>query len=209
MSAYPPTLAATIELIGALNVLVQDAGNWIQGLGEWAFVVAPLAMIVVAIIPFPAEIPAAANGMVFGPMVGGFITWSGALVGAQISFEVSRRFGRPLGERYLGVARLEQADKLVAAAGWPALLTLRLIPAVAFTAVNWAAGLTDISRRRFFWTTAVGILPGAILFTLSGTGLASLYRMNPAAAWVLGFAVVAVSWWAWLRYRKKFGAHPS
>lgn len=180
--------------------------NWIHDLGAWAYVVAPLAMVCVAILPIPAEIPAAANGMIFGPAVGTVITWSGAVVGAMVSFELSRRFGRPLADRYAGIDRMRRADRLVASAGWSGLLTLRLIPAVAFTAINWAAGLTQIKRGTFLWTTAIGILPGAIVFTWSGSGLAALYRINPYATGGLVVALLLVTWVTWKRYRRRVRA---
>jgi uncharacterized membrane protein YdjX (TVP38/TMEM64 family) len=173
----------------------------IEQSGPLMYVLAPLFMIVVAILPIPAEIPAMLNGMVFGLGLGSLVTWSGAVVGAQISFELSRRFGRPLGERFLRPAWLAQADRVVLSAGWPAMITLRLIPTVAFTLVNWAAGMTPIRRWTFFWTTAVGILPGCLLFTLSGSGLGTLYRRDPFLGIALGGLAVLVIIWTVLRYR--------
>ena len=157
--------------------------SFMERFGNWSYVVAPLFMIIVAILPIPAELPAMLNGMMFGPIVGTTITWLGAIVGAIVSFELARRFGRPLSERIVKRSLLERADRLVDSAGWPGLLTLRLIPAVAFTAINWGAGFTSVTRWTFVWTTAAGILPGAIVFTASGTGLAVLLRMHPVAVW--------------------------
>lgn len=177
--------------------------SFMERFGRWSYVLAPLLMVVVAILPIPAELPAMLNGMMFGPIVGTAITWLGALVGAMVSFELARRFGRPLSERIVKRSLLERADRLVDSAGWPGLLTLRLIPAVAFTAINWGAGFTSITRWTFVWTTAAGILPGAIVFTVSGTGLAALFRMHPVAVWgmvVMGFLVV---WWTVTRYRRR------
>jgi len=173
----------------------------IEQSGPFMYVLAPLFMIVVAILPIPAEIPAMLNGMVFGLGLGSFITWSGAVVGALISFELSRRFGRPLGKRLLRSSWLAKADRVVLSAGWPALITLRLIPTVAFTLVNWAAGMTPIRRWTFFWTTALGILPGCLLFTLSGSGLGALYRRDPFLGIALGGLAVLVIIWTVLRYR--------
>ena len=178
---------------------------FVDRLGLWSFVLAPLLMIVVAILPIPAEFPAMLNGMIFGPLIGTTITWLGAIVGAWISFELARRFGRPLTERFVKSALLERANRVVASAGWPGLLTRRLIPAVAFTALNWGAGLTTVRRWTFLWTTTLGILPGAIVFTVSGTGVAALFRANPLAAVALGLAVFLVGWWTVVRYRRTVG----
>lgn len=173
-------------------------GDWaagiealIQGSGGWVYILAYAYTMGVAIVPFPAEFPAMLNGMLFGPALGTLITWSAALLGAQVSFELSRRFGRPLVTRFLNRKTLGRADRLVVASGAPGLLLLRLTPVVAFTAINWAAGLTPLGRWTFFWTTAVGIIPGAILFTVSGSGLAALYRRHPLIALALALALVS------------------
>ncbi len=178
---------------------------FVDRFGAWSFVLAALLMIVVAILPIPAEFPAMLNGMIFGPLIGTTITWLGAIVGAWISFELARRFGRPLTERFVKSTLLERANRVVDSAGWPGLLTLRLIPAVAFTALNWGAGLTTVPRWTFLWTTTLGILPGAIVFTVSGTGAAALFRANPPAAVGLGFLVFLVAWWTVVRYRRVEG----
>ncbi len=181
--------------------------SFIENSGAWVYVLAPLFMVVVAILPIPAEIPAMVNGMAFGANVGTAITWSGAFVGALISFELSRRYGRPLGKKVLPPSAFDRADRLALSAGWPGLLVLRLVPIVAFTVINWAAGLTRIPRWTFLWTTALGILPGAILFTFSGMGLGWFYRQNPELTPVLvGLGLVVV--WITIR-RMRRGSHPS
>ncbi len=179
---------------------------FVDRFGPWSFVLAPLLMIVVAILPIPAEFPAMLTGMIFGPLSGTTLTWLGAIVGAWISFELARRFGRPLTERFVKSTLLERADRVVDSAGWPGLLTLRLIPAVSFTALNWGAGLTTVPRWTFLWTTTLGILPGAIVFTVSGTGVAALFLANPTAAVGLGFLGFLVAWWTVVRYRRRSGA---
>ena len=114
---------------------------WLAGLGLWSYVVAPLVMTFVAVLPIPAEAPAMANGMLFGPVVGSLITWIGAMAGAWISYEVARAWGRAAAERMVSKAGLDRVDQLVEGAGWWGLLLLRFIPVVAFTALNWGSGM--------------------------------------------------------------------
>lgn len=167
----------------------------IEQSGHWVYVLAPLFMIVVAILPIPAEIPAMVNGMVFGAVAGTLVTWSGALLGALVSFELARRYGRPLAGRLLRGSTLRRVDDAALSTGWPGLLAVRLIPTIAFTLVNWAAGLTAIPRWRFAWTTAVGIVPGAIVFTVTGSGLGEIYRRAPLVGGaLLVLAVVVIAW---------------
>jgi uncharacterized membrane protein YdjX (TVP38/TMEM64 family) len=175
---------------------------WLADLGGWAYVVAPLVMAVVAVLPIPAEAPAMANGMLFGAVVGSGITWIGALLGAALSYEIARGAGRPLAERFARPETVTRIDGAVERAGWGSLLALRFVPVVAFTALNWGAGLCGVPRWRFLWTTALGILPGAILFTTSGVGISALWRRSPTTAAALtGAIVVIMALWA-TRHRR-------
>jgi hypothetical protein len=97
--------------------MVASIETLIEGSGGWAYVLAYGYTMGVAIVPFPAEFPAMLNGIIFGPVLGTMITWSAALVGAQISFELSRRFGRPLVARFLRPEALGRADRVVVASG--------------------------------------------------------------------------------------------
>lgn len=185
-----------------MESLFADIGTWLRGIGAWAYLAAPAVMALVAIFPVPAEAPAMVNGALFGPVVGSFLTWLGAMVGAQASFELSRLLGRPAAERLLGARNLDKADTLVNRAGWGGLLVARFIPLIAFTVLNWGAGLTSVSRWRFVWTTAVGILPGAIVFTVTGTSLYTFARRFPSLAGWLA-AVTVVVGLAWLVRRRQ------
>ena len=186
--------------------LFTDIGTWMGEIGPWAYVIAPLVMMVVSVLPIPAEAPAMANGLLFGPWIGTAMSWIGAMAGAWISYEVARRWGRPVAERVVGPGRLASADGMAEDAGWWGLLVLRFIPLVAFTALNWGGGLVGVPRWRFLWTTAVGILPGAFLFTSSGVGLGALYRMHPWAAAGVVVALSAALGLGWFRRRGRRAA---
>jgi uncharacterized membrane protein YdjX (TVP38/TMEM64 family) len=175
-----------------LTEVIQNIAYWIAELGAWGYPLAVLLMAGVAVLPIPAEIPAMMNGVLFGPVAGVIVTWTGAIIGAVVSFELSRRFGRPLVEKVISAGAIVKIDKVVSKASWPGLLIVRFIPAIAFTALNWGIGLTACSRQRFIWTTAVGILPGTILFVASGEGVARLYRNHPTAATIVSAVALAV-----------------
>ncbi|MDA0328299.1 MAG: VTT domain-containing protein [Gemmatimonadetes bacterium] len=176
--------------------------TWLGALGAWAYVVAPLVMMVVAILPVPAEAPAMANGILFGPLGGSLVTWTGAMAGAWVSYEVAHRWGRPVARRFASERAVSHIDQAVESAGWWGLIVLRLIPVVAFTALNWGAGLCGVPRRRFLWTTALGIVPGVVLFTWSGVGLSALWRRSPLLTGVVvAFVAVGSIVWAFRRRR--------
>lgn len=172
--------------------------TWLQENKTAAYWAAPLLMVVVAILPIPAEIPAAINGMLFGVVLGIIMTWGGAMVGAMISYELARCFGRKLSRRFVKPGVIEKLDGLKDTEA-AVLLMLRFTPMVAFTVVNWASGLLQVRRTTFAWTTAVGILPGAIAFTASGSAISMMYQRYPgrvtAVVAVLCGALLLRVWW--------------
>ncbi len=189
-----------------MDGLYAELGLWIEGLGAFGYLAAALIMAVVAIFPFPAEAPAMLNGMLFGPFAGTLVSWSGSMFGGLISYEIARRLGRPAAVRFLPTSMMRRADQIAERATWWGLLGARLVPLVAFTALNWGCGLISVPRRRFFWTTAIGIVPGAIVFTASGTGLALILERFPQfGGWLLLVAVLMVIVWA-LRQRQHWKA---
>jgi uncharacterized membrane protein YdjX (TVP38/TMEM64 family) len=175
-----------------MGELIHNIGYWVHDLGVWGYPLAVGLMAAVAVLPIPAEIPAAMNGMLFGPVGGVAVTWTGAMAGSWLSFELSRRYGRPLVERVVPAGSMDKVDGLVRSASWPGLLLARFIPVIAFTALNWGLGLTQCRRKSFLWTTALGILPGTILFVLSGEGLARLYARNPIVAVTVGVTALVL-----------------
>jgi uncharacterized membrane protein YdjX (TVP38/TMEM64 family) len=179
-----------------VDVIFGNLEAWLSAIGVWAYVIAPLIMAMVSILPMPAEAPAMANGMLFGPVVGSVITWTGAMAGAWISYELAKGWGRPLALRVANERAVARVDRAAESAGWWGLIVLRFIPVVAFTALNWGAGLCNVPRARFLWTTALGILPGVVLFTSSGVGLEVLWGRSPIFTVVLVALLVAgtVAW---------------
>ncbi|MCR9127714.1 MAG: VTT domain-containing protein [Rhodobacteraceae bacterium] len=55
------------------------------------------------------------------------------------------------------------------------LLLLRLVPAVPFFVANLLPALVGVRFMNFFWTTALGIVPGALVFTWIGVGLGEVF----------------------------------
>ena len=181
----PVTGARIIALIAAVVVLaaVIGFGGWycwgsiaderavvatIRSYGAWGVAVSILLMVAHSFLPFPGEVIALANGMVYGPVWGVPVTWSGAMIGAWLSFGLARLLGRRFAEALLARRNLQALDDLSRLQGARVILITRLIPVIAFNLINYAAGLTAISWWSFTWSTALGILPLIILMNLLG-----------------------------------------
>jgi uncharacterized membrane protein YdjX (TVP38/TMEM64 family) len=140
----------------------------IRDLGPWGPAASIGLMVLHSFVPFPAELLSMANGAVFGVYRGAALTWTGAMLGAFLAFELARAFGRPFVRRILSPKHEYQLETWVERLGPDALLLGRFIPLISFNLMNYAAGLTPVSRWTFAWTTALGILPLTVLTAVLG-----------------------------------------
>ena len=220
LDSYKPTgrsnssiLAVSAILLIAVGVIVwwlwstefgMGGDNTMEGVvaqlrawGPWAALGSIVLMLVHSFLPFPSEIIALANGMVFGPFWGSVVTWVGAMLGAISTFGLVRLLGRPFIDRMLSQSQLQRLSDWSSRQGGIALLIGRLIPVVAFNLLNYAAAMTHISWWTYIWATGLGILPLTILLNVFGASILTLTTSN--WIWILlGFFAVTV----WLLARR-------
>lgn len=179
-----------MDSVLGLNNSIEATEVLIRSWGAWGVAGSIGLMVAHSFLPFPAEIIALANGMVYGPLWGTVITWVGAMLGATIAFALVRLFGRPFVYRVLSERHRQRLSEWSQESGGPALLIGRLIPLIAFNLINFGAALTDISWWTFLWATGLGILPLTILLNVLGDRMLSLSGW----AWLLLIALAALSW---------------
>ena len=155
--------------------------------------------------PLPAEAAALLNGTLFPPLTAFLVTWISAMAGAAASYECGLRLGHRPAERLFGATRLARVQGLVDRAGWPTLLALRLSPVMAFTAINWASGILALSRPVFYWTVAVGLVPGTWVFTMAPELLLDRSATTKLVV-VAGLVMLVLFGVTWARVRRSGGA---
>jgi uncharacterized membrane protein YdjX (TVP38/TMEM64 family) len=156
------------------QISVEDITAFIRSTGPWGISTSIGLLVIHSFVPFPAELVAIANGMVYGVVWGTVITWVGAMLGAYLAFGLTRVLGRPFVEKMLNRGRREAMDEWIARHGAGALLFSRFLPVIAFNLINYAAGLTRISWWTFTWATGLGILPVTVLMVIMGDKIDSL-----------------------------------
>jgi uncharacterized membrane protein YdjX (TVP38/TMEM64 family) len=92
-------LRSVEQAVAQLDLSVEGIERIAEAWGAWAPVASIALMILHSFVPFPAELIAIANGMLFGPVWGTLLTWLGAMLGAALAFGLARLYGRPLVER--------------------------------------------------------------------------------------------------------------
>ena len=130
--------------LGNVEMSLEHVETLIRSWGMWGAVGSIVIMILHSFVPLPAEIIAMANGMVFGGFWGIVLTWTGAMLGAIISFALARWLGQPLVRRLVPARQWDALQSWEADQGAAALLVARLIPVISFNLINYAAGLAGV-----------------------------------------------------------------
>jgi len=170
-------------LAGAYALRATPARDWVTPAGAARLAAAlrepwwaPLAFVAVytvaAALDFSGLVLTLAGGAVFGFWWGSLLNVIGANLGASAAFWVARLLGRE-GLRAILGGRLSGLDRLTQDAGFAWLLRLRLIPVVPFNLLNFGSGLTAISWRTYAAATALGIIPGTLVYTFFADALLS------------------------------------
>ncbi len=108
-----------------------------------------------------ATILTLSGGFLFGYMAVVYVNIA-ATTGAILLFIIARYLlGNWIQHRY--AARLQRFNAEIESHGHNYLLTLRLIPIFPFFLINLFGGITKTSLFTFFWTTAIGIIPGSFV----------------------------------------------
>lgn len=162
--------------IGAFDFELERLTASLEGWGPLAAIASLGLMIAHSFLPVPAEIIAISNGILFGPAFGIFLTWLGGMIGAILSFSITRYFQSPL--RGLLPSRVLQSELLDKSVPTPTLLIMRLIPLISFNLINYALGLSRVKLWTFVWTTALGILPVCVLSVIFGGYIAAMSGMG-------------------------------
>ncbi len=148
-----------------------------------------LALVVAhAAIPYPAELTTAAAGYVYGFGAGFALMMVSWFLTALLAYELAREVGRPVARKLIGERRLEKAEQFVDRGGPTGLIASRFVPLIPFNAVCYAAGITGVERRRYAWTTAIGIAPFCLIVTYLGSRLQTV----SIADWRLWLVVIGL-----------------
>lgn len=202
LDALKGSREALAELYAAQPVLV--------ALGYLAIYVAVTAMSLPG-----AAILTLAGGAIFGLWVGTLLVSFASTIGATLAFLVARYLLRDSVQARFG-DRLSAINEGVARDGAFYLLTLRLVPAFPFFAVNLLMALTPIGAGTFYWVSQLGMLAGTLVYVNAGTQLASISSLKDVlspgllASFVLIgiLPLVANKLVAWIKARKVYQRWP-
>ncbi len=118
-----------------------------------------------------------AGGFLFGPILGTAYVVVSATIGASILFWAAKTAFADTLRNKAGqwLKRLEHDFNRNAASY---LLCLRLVPIFPFWLVNIVPALLGLRTKTFIWTTAIGIIPGSLVYVLLGNSFSAVLRQG-------------------------------
>lgn len=176
--------------------LLKDRDQWVAWYHQnRAITLAGFAglYIVVAALSIPgAVLLTLLAGATFGLWVGVAVAAVSSVTGATLAMLIARHVLRTrLERRYESLmARFRRG---VDEDGARYLFGLRLVPAVPFFLVNLVMGLTRMPAHTFVWVSALGMLPGTIVYVNAGAQVGAVDAPEDLLDWRLILAFLALA----------------
>jgi uncharacterized membrane protein YdjX (TVP38/TMEM64 family) len=176
--------------------------------GPWFPLTFLAAHVVVTVFPFPRTAFTLAAGLLFGPLLGVALAVSASTASGVIALWLVRAVGWQL-DHLVSHPAVDALDARMRRRGWPVVLSLRLIPAVPFSVINYAAGASGVRSLPYTLATFVGLIPGTLAVVVLGdafTGnidpLLVVVSVCTGSIGVIGLA------YEWRAHRRTRRAHP-
>jgi uncharacterized membrane protein YdjX (TVP38/TMEM64 family) len=171
-----------------------------------ATVSAPLFLLVVIIEVVIAPIPGGAIGYLGAARFGFWQAWPllyiGNVIGTTIVFFLARKYGAPLFEENTSIKTRERYDRLLE--GHPALLWFcYTVPVLPVDVLSVLAGLSHISKRKFFTIAFTGYLLYTAIVAYVGSSLAKYIGVTDTLSILGAVFLVGLVWWLWNEQVKK------
>lgn len=162
--------------------LLAEHGHW-----AWAFAIGLIVSDLVLPVPTPGVM--AALGLLYGPVLGGFIGGVGSTLAGLVAYGGCRLLGPRVANFLVGEDNLPRLDRFFRRSGAAALAFSRWLPILP-EGLSCLAGLTRMPLGRFLVAVALGSF--AMGFAFSSLG--SAYTDQPTTGILLS-AVVPIALW--------------
>lgn len=173
--AFAGFLLGLFYLVAVTDVVdVDDVRRTVAATGP----VAPLVYIVISALLgavfVPGPILAAASGVLFGPVLGTFVTLGATVGTAVVTSLLGRRAGRDSARALLGEERATRIDDLIARRGLWAVVGQRFVPGISDALASYAFGAFGVPLWQMAVGAFIGSVPRAFVYTALGASISDL-----------------------------------
>jgi len=186
LTVAPLREAVSYALHGDVNALQEQ----LRSLGVPGALILVALILVHAVVIFPAEIPNATAGLVYGFWIALPLVLTAWVLSGLLAYALGVAVGRPVAVRLAGEKRVAAAEQMIGRGGPGVLILARLVPFVPFSLVGYVAGATRVPLWRYTWTSAVGVLPITAAAVYLGHALDDLSLSDPLLWVAIGTMVV-------------------
>src|SRR5690348_11858159 len=180
---------------------------------------APVAYVVVSALLgavfVPGPILAAGTGVLFGPVLGVFVTLGATVGTAIIASLVGRRAGRDSARALLGPQRADRLDRLIERRGLWAVVGQRFVPGVSDALACYVFGAFGVPLWQMAIGAFIGAAPRAFVYTALGASIGNLsspLAYSAIAVWcvtaIVGAFVTHHGWRKWRARRRASDSTP-
>lgn len=159
---------------------------------------APLAYVVVSAalgaLFVPGSLLAAGSGLLFGPVLGIFVTLGAAVGTAIVASRIGRRAGRDSARALLGAERADRIDALIERGGLWAVVGQRFVPGLSDALASYAFGAFGVPLLQMAIGSFIGSAPRAFAYTALGASIAnrsSTLAYSAIAVWCVSAIIGA------------------
>ncbi|MCF6157852.1 MAG: TVP38/TMEM64 family protein [wastewater metagenome] len=119
---------------------------------------------IACVFAIPGSILTLTGGAIFGVLRGSLYNLIAANIGASLAFFMARYLGRDFVSK-LVKGRVENYEEKIKGHGFRFIFILRLIPVIPFNGLNIGAGLSGIKYYDYLSGSALGMIPGTVIYT--------------------------------------------
>jgi uncharacterized membrane protein YdjX (TVP38/TMEM64 family) len=175
LGVFAGFLLGMFYLVAVARVVdVEEARRAVSATGP----AAPLTYVVVSAVLgalfVPGSILAAGSGILFGPILGIFVTLGAAVGTAVVASRIGRRAGRDSARALLGTKRADSIDALIERRGLWAVVGQRFIPGISDALASYAFGAFGVPLWQMAVGSFIGSAPRAFAYTALGASIKNL-----------------------------------
>jgi uncharacterized membrane protein YdjX (TVP38/TMEM64 family) len=181
--------------------------NYVQSYGALAPLVLAFLQVLQVIIAFiPGHVFVIAGGYIYGLPLGLLFNIVCVVAASQLGFLLARWAGRPIVHRLAPRETIDKWETIAEKQGFLFFTIAFVLPVFPTDIMNFVAGLSGISPRKFLAANFLGRLPSVLLLTLIGSHGLELSNTTWALLALLVTAVYIAGRFAILRIEQKY--HP-
>ena len=172
LAVFAGFLVVMFYLVAVAHVIdIDDARRAISATGPAAPLVYVVVSAVLGAFFVPGAILAAGSGLLFGPVLGIFVTLGATVGTAIVASSFGRRAGRDSARAVLGAQRAERIDALIERRGLWAVVGQRFIPGTSDALASYAFGALGVPLWQMAVGAFIGSVPRAFVYTALGASL--------------------------------------